>query len=78
MFSSSITFSPFFICQVKQVLAEECEQVKGIMGTLDKFKSEKPTDVFVPHPEDLTEDPTVWPPPIPAEHRCVFALPGLV
>ncbi|RVE58304.1 hypothetical protein OJAV_G00207820 [Oryzias javanicus] len=55
--------------QVKQVLAEECEQVKGIMGTLDKFKSEKPTDVFVPHPEDLPEDPTVWPPPIPAEHR---------
>uniref|UniRef100_A0A8C7YD91 Katanin p60 ATPase-containing subunit A1 n=1 Tax=Oryzias sinensis TaxID=183150 RepID=A0A8C7YD91_9TELE len=53
--------------QVKQVLAEECEQVKGIMGTLDSFKSEKPMDVFVPHPEELPGDPTVWPPPIPVD-----------
>ena len=43
--------------------------MKGIMGTLESFKSEKPADILVPQSEP--EDPAVWPPPTPAEHRCV-------
>ncbi|TMS06488.1 Katanin p60 ATPase-containing subunit A-like 1 [Larimichthys crocea] len=55
--------------QVRQELTEEYEQVKGIMGTLESFKSEKPADVLAPQSEERPEDPAVWPPPTPAEHR---------
>ncbi|XP_036965976.1 katanin p60 ATPase-containing subunit A-like 1 [Acanthopagrus latus] len=55
--------------QVRQELTEEYEQVKGIMGTLESFKSEKPVDILAPQSEERPEDPAVWPPPIPAEHR---------
>uniref|UniRef100_A0A8C3AEK6 Katanin catalytic subunit A1 n=1 Tax=Cyclopterus lumpus TaxID=8103 RepID=A0A8C3AEK6_CYCLU len=55
--------------QVRQELAEEYEQVKGIMGTLESFRSEKPADVLAPQWEERPEDPAVWPPPTPAEHR---------
>uniref|UniRef100_A0A8D2ZK80 Katanin p60 ATPase-containing subunit A1 n=1 Tax=Scophthalmus maximus TaxID=52904 RepID=A0A8D2ZK80_SCOMX len=58
--------------QVRQELTEECEQVRGIMGTLEIFKSEKPVDILAPLPpqyHERPEDPAVWPPPIPAEHR---------
>ena len=41
------------------------------MGTLESFKSEKPVDILAPQSEERPEDPAVWPPPIPAEHRCV-------
>lgn len=57
--------------QVRQELTEEYEQVKAIMGTLESFKSEKPIDILAPQSEERPEDPAVWPPPIPAEHRCV-------
>lgn len=57
--------------QVRQELTEEYEQVKAIMGTLESFKSEKPVDIFAPQPDERPDDPAVWPPPIPAEHRCV-------
>uniref|UniRef100_A0AAQ4Q808 Katanin p60 ATPase-containing subunit A1 n=1 Tax=Gasterosteus aculeatus aculeatus TaxID=481459 RepID=A0AAQ4Q808_GASAC len=56
--------------QVRQELTNEYEQVKGIMGTLESFRSEKPADVLAPQWE-RPEDPDVWPPPTPAEHRCV-------
>lgn len=56
-------------CQVRQELTEEYEQVKGIMGTLESFKSEKPVDILAPQSDDRPEDPAVWPPPTPAEHR---------
>nr|XP_019956289.1 PREDICTED: katanin p60 ATPase-containing subunit A-like 1 [Paralichthys olivaceus] len=58
--------------QVRQELTEEYEQVKGIMGTLESLKSEKPNDIIAPlalQSDDRPEDPAVWPPPIPAEHR---------
>ncbi|MED6279081.1 Katanin p60 ATPase-containing subunit A-like 1 [Characodon lateralis] len=55
--------------QLRQELTEEYEQVKSIMGTLESFKSEKPVNILVPQPEERPEDPLVWPPPIPAEHR---------
>lgn len=65
-----IQYSPPCVCdQVRQELTEEYEQVKGIMGTLESFKSEKPADILAPQSEP--EDPAVWPPPTPAEHRCV-------
>ncbi|XP_035029790.1 katanin p60 ATPase-containing subunit A-like 1 isoform X3 [Hippoglossus stenolepis] len=57
--------------KVRQELTEEYEQVKGIMGTLESLKSEKPNDIFAPlapQSDDRPEDPAVWPPPIPAEH----------
>lgn len=57
--------------QVRQELTEEYEQVKAIMGTLESFKSEKPNSILAPQSEERPEDPAVWPPPIPAEHRCV-------
>uniref|UniRef100_A0A673CPH9 Katanin catalytic subunit A1 n=1 Tax=Sphaeramia orbicularis TaxID=375764 RepID=A0A673CPH9_9TELE len=57
--------------QVRQELTEEYEQVKGIMGTLESFKSEKPVDILTPQLEEKVEDPAVWPPPTPAEHRYV-------
>lgn len=64
-----------FLCdQVRQELTEEYEQVKAIMGTLESFKSEKPVDILAPQSEERPEDPTVWPPPVPAEHRCVCVL----
>lgn len=63
---------PPSVCdQVRQELTEEYEQVKGIMGTLESFKSEKPADILAPQSEERLEDPAVWPPPTPAEHRCV-------
>ncbi|KAK0137663.1 Katanin p60 ATPase-containing subunit A-like 1 [Merluccius polli] len=55
--------------QLKQELSEEYEQVKGIVGTLESFKSDKPVDFSAAHPEDRQQDPAVWPPPTPAEHR---------
>ncbi|XP_038158350.1 katanin p60 ATPase-containing subunit A-like 1 isoform X2 [Cyprinodon tularosa] len=55
--------------QLRQELTEEYEQVKGIMGTLESFKSEKPVNILAPQPEERTEDPAAWPPPIPAEHK---------
>lgn len=58
--------------QVRQELTEEYEQVKAIMGTLECFKSEKPVDILTLQPEERSEDPTVWPPPTPAEHKCVI------
>ncbi|KAF3843355.1 hypothetical protein F7725_002204 [Dissostichus mawsoni] len=56
--------------QVRQELHEEYEQVKDIMGTLEGFRSEKPTDILAPQSGERPEDPAVWPPPTPAEHRC--------
>uniref|UniRef100_A0A7N6AM31 Katanin p60 ATPase-containing subunit A1 n=1 Tax=Anabas testudineus TaxID=64144 RepID=A0A7N6AM31_ANATE len=61
--------------QVRQELTEEYEQVKGIMGTLESFRSEKPVDIPAPQSDDRPEDPAVWPPPTPAEHRCVEITP---
>uniref|UniRef100_A0A8C5D3W1 Katanin p60 ATPase-containing subunit A1 n=1 Tax=Gadus morhua TaxID=8049 RepID=A0A8C5D3W1_GADMO len=60
--------------QVKHELSEEYEQVKGIVGTLESFKSEKPVDfsAALPVPDERPQDPAVWPPPIPAEHRYVL------
>ncbi|XP_013877356.1 katanin p60 ATPase-containing subunit A-like 1 [Austrofundulus limnaeus] len=55
--------------QLRQELTEEYEQVKGIMGTLESFKSEKPVDILVPQLEQPPDDPAVWPPPNPVEHR---------
>ncbi|XP_059895513.1 katanin p60 ATPase-containing subunit A-like 1 [Gadus macrocephalus] len=55
--------------QVKQELSEEYEQVKGIVGTLESFKSEKPVDFSAALPDERPQDPAVWPPPTPAEHR---------
>ncbi|KAK7882385.1 hypothetical protein WMY93_028559 [Mugilogobius chulae] len=55
--------------QVRQELIEEYEQVKGIMGTLESFRSDRPVDVVSPQSEERTEDPAVWPPPTPAEHK---------
>ncbi|XP_018610576.1 katanin p60 ATPase-containing subunit A-like 1 isoform X2 [Scleropages formosus] len=55
--------------QVRQQLVEEHDQVKGIVSTLESFKVDKPMDFPTPQPEESPADPTVWPPPIPAEHR---------
>nr|XP_004568079.1 katanin p60 ATPase-containing subunit A-like 1 isoform X2 [Maylandia zebra] len=55
--------------QLSKQLTEEYEQVKSIMATLESFKLEKPTDIQALQPEERLEDPAVWPPPIPAEHR---------
>uniref|UniRef100_A0A7N6B7Y2 Katanin p60 ATPase-containing subunit A1 n=1 Tax=Anabas testudineus TaxID=64144 RepID=A0A7N6B7Y2_ANATE len=60
--------------QVRQELTEEYEQVKGIMGTLESFRSEKPVDIPAPQSDDRPEDPAVWPPPTPAEHRNPIAV----
>lgn len=60
--------------QLSKELTEEYEQVKSIMATLESFKLEKPTDIQALQPEERLEDPAVWPPPIPAEHRCVDVL----
>lgn len=54
---------------MRQELTEEYEQVKGIMGTLESFKMERPVDIMAPQTEERPEDPAVWPPPIAAEHR---------
>uniref|UniRef100_A0AAV2JYE2 Katanin p60 ATPase-containing subunit A1 MIT domain-containing protein n=1 Tax=Knipowitschia caucasica TaxID=637954 RepID=A0AAV2JYE2_KNICA len=53
--------------QVRQELAEEYEQVKSIVGTLESFKSDRP--IYIPTSEERPEDPAVWPPPTPAEHK---------
>ncbi|XP_053733825.1 katanin p60 ATPase-containing subunit A-like 1 [Synchiropus splendidus] len=55
--------------QVIQQLTEEYEQVKGIIRTLDSFRLEKPGDVPTQQPDERSDDPAVWPPPTPAEHR---------
>ncbi|XP_034741623.1 katanin p60 ATPase-containing subunit A-like 1 isoform X2 [Etheostoma cragini] len=60
--------------QVRQELTEEYEQVKGIMGTLESFKLERPVDILAPQSEERPEDPAVWPPPTPAEHRNLVAV----
>uniref|UniRef100_A0A8C6NYU5 Katanin p60 ATPase-containing subunit A1 n=1 Tax=Nothobranchius furzeri TaxID=105023 RepID=A0A8C6NYU5_NOTFU len=57
--------------QLRQELTEEYEQLKGIMGTLESFKSVRPAEVLPSKVEERPEDPAVWPPPIPAEHRWV-------
>ncbi|KAL0182899.1 hypothetical protein M9458_022274, partial [Cirrhinus mrigala] len=49
-------------------LAEEYEQVKSIVNTLESFKVDKPVDFPNPLPEESPRDPDVWPPPTPAEH----------
>lgn len=55
--------------QVRQELAEEYEQVKSLVNTLESFKVDKPVDFPNPLPEESPRDPAVWPPPTPAEHR---------
>uniref|UniRef100_A0A671M0L4 Katanin p60 ATPase-containing subunit A1 n=1 Tax=Sinocyclocheilus anshuiensis TaxID=1608454 RepID=A0A671M0L4_9TELE len=55
--------------QVRQELAEEYEQVKSLVNTLESFKVDKPVDFPNPLPEESPRDPSVWPPPTPAEHR---------
>ncbi|XP_044298243.1 katanin p60 ATPase-containing subunit A-like 1 isoform X1 [Varanus komodoensis] len=55
--------------QVRQELLEEYEQVKSIVNTLESFKIDKPTDIPVSYQDEHFKDPTVWPPPVPAEHR---------
>ncbi|XP_013985197.1 katanin p60 ATPase-containing subunit A-like 1 [Salmo salar] len=60
--------------QVRQELLEEYEQVKGIVGTLESFKVDKPADFPVPQSEEGPRDPAVWPPPTPAEHRAPTAV----
>lgn len=59
--------------QVRTELTEEYKQVKAIVAALESFKSAKPRDNLDPQLEERPEDPAVWPPPIPSEHRCVFA-----
>uniref|UniRef100_A0A3P8V6R0 Katanin p60 ATPase-containing subunit A1 n=2 Tax=Cynoglossus semilaevis TaxID=244447 RepID=A0A3P8V6R0_CYNSE len=63
--------------QVRQELTEECEQVKSIMGTLESFRIGRSADAAAPFSlqcKERPEDPAVWPPPIPAEHR--IPVPG--
>ncbi|KAK7120744.1 hypothetical protein R3I94_020661 [Phoxinus phoxinus] len=55
--------------QIRQELAEEYEQVKSIVNTLESFKMDKPVDFPNPLPEESPRGPDVWPPPTPAEHR---------
>ncbi|XP_061484464.1 katanin p60 ATPase-containing subunit A-like 1 isoform X2 [Rhineura floridana] len=55
--------------QVRQELLGEYEQVKSIVNTLESFKIDKPTDIPVSYQDEHFRDPTVWPPPVPAEHR---------
>ncbi|XP_051539429.1 katanin p60 ATPase-containing subunit A-like 1 [Myxocyprinus asiaticus] len=55
--------------QVRQELAEEYEQVKSIVNTLESFKVDKSVDFPNPQPEESPRDPDVWPPPTPAERR---------
>uniref|UniRef100_A0AAR2IZ24 Katanin p60 ATPase-containing subunit A1 n=1 Tax=Pygocentrus nattereri TaxID=42514 RepID=A0AAR2IZ24_PYGNA len=56
--------------QVRQELVEEYEQVRSIVSALESFKVDKPVELPNPQPEECPRDPAVWPPPIPAEHRC--------
>lgn len=55
---------------MRLALTEEYKQVKTIMATLENFKSGKPSNILAPQMEEKQEDPAVWPPPIPVEHRC--------
>ncbi|TRY66037.1 hypothetical protein DNTS_025759 [Danionella cerebrum] len=55
--------------QLRQELAEEYEQVKSVVNTLESFKAERPMDFPNPAVEEAPRDPDVWPPPTPAEHR---------
>lgn len=57
---------------MRQELTKEYEQVKTITGTLESFKNERPSDILAPQCERSPEDPVVWPPPVPAEHRCLW------
>uniref|UniRef100_A0ACB8FHG4 Katanin p60 ATPase-containing subunit A-like 1 n=1 Tax=Sphaerodactylus townsendi TaxID=933632 RepID=A0ACB8FHG4_9SAUR len=54
---------------VRQELLEEYEQVKIIVNTLESFKIDRPTDIPVSYQDEPFRDPSVWPPPVPAEHR---------
>ena len=54
---------------MRQELVVEYEQVKGIVGTLETFKTDKPVDSPTPLFERGPQDPAVWPPPTPVEHR---------
>lgn len=60
-----------------QELVEEYEQVKTIVNTLESFKIEKPADFPVALQDEPVKDPAVWPPPVPAEHRCVNIMMSL-
>uniref|UniRef100_A0AAR2KNW5 Katanin p60 ATPase-containing subunit A1 n=1 Tax=Pygocentrus nattereri TaxID=42514 RepID=A0AAR2KNW5_PYGNA len=64
--------------QVRQELVEEYEQVRSIVSALESFKVDKPVELPNPQPEECPRDPAVWPPPIPAEHRCVGPLAAQV
>ncbi|OXB55039.1 hypothetical protein ASZ78_008005 [Callipepla squamata] len=55
--------------QVRQELVEEYEQIKSYVDTLESFKIDRPADIAVSHQDEPSRDPTVWPPPVPAEHR---------
>ncbi|XP_066507487.1 katanin p60 ATPase-containing subunit A-like 1 isoform X2 [Hoplias malabaricus] len=55
--------------QVRQEMVEEYEHVKSILNTLESFKVEKTVDVPNFQQEECQRDPSVWPPPTPAEHR---------
>ncbi|XP_034042253.1 katanin p60 ATPase-containing subunit A-like 1 [Thalassophryne amazonica] len=60
--------------KVQKELTEEYEQVKDIIKTLESFKLPKPIDNLGPQTDEKVEDPEVWPPPIPAEHRNPIAV----
>ncbi|XP_072333065.1 katanin p60 ATPase-containing subunit A-like 1 isoform X2 [Scyliorhinus torazame] len=55
--------------KVRQDLVQEYEQVKGIVNTLENFRVEKPPTDFSALQDECSKDPSVWPPPIPVEHR---------
>lgn len=61
---------PPYCEQARLALTEEYKQVKAVMATLENFKSGKPSHLLTPQVEENEEDPAVWPPPIPVEHRC--------
>ncbi|XP_067085200.1 katanin p60 ATPase-containing subunit A-like 1 isoform X3 [Osmerus mordax] len=62
--------------KVRQELVVEYEQVKGIVGTLETFKTDKPADSPTPPFERGPQDPAVWPPPTPVEHRYASKAPA--
>ncbi|XP_031427649.1 katanin p60 ATPase-containing subunit A-like 1 [Clupea harengus] len=55
--------------QVRLELEEEYRYVKSIVNTLESFKVDKPVDCPNFLLEEAPQDPAVWPPPTPAEHR---------
>ena len=64
-----LKFNLFSVCQVRQSIVKEYDQVKEINQTLANFK--KDTVHFGgprrSHEEEPTRDPDVWPPPTPVE-----------